>query len=402
MVSFISLLYILLSTGYMVTSSFTTTPPTKVEYSSTQISPAPAYYPRMFMLTYPNNTQVAAGTVSKITSGSHRIVFVIRTSNTPEIFTELTNVIDDTSGDPSVDLDNGYTFQMPNGTLICGYRYHIGNNSQRLYRIQTSISNDYGNTWSPASTIIEGPIGVWEPFIYRTSYDENYPNNVHVAYSAELTNGGIQDIVIQNSTDGGFHWMEQSRIHTDGSRNGMPGIVELFDHSLVAIFEGFWTDIWGHFTVNSARSFDGGLTWPQREIVHTPPSAGFGPNGHTLCSGSPQINICPDTGKIVVVYMTNEPNNGSQPWPAGASLGSVSAHLNYSNPAQLLNWTLVPEAIIPITTKAAYWPSFLSDPQDPLRKTSTKNGKGIDYSMRIAYQGDDSAAYITDSTVCID
>lgn len=377
-------------------------------YSSTVIAPAPAFYPRMFMLTYPNGTQTAAGTVARHLNSEARIRFVVRTSITPEIFVELSSVITDTSGDPSVDLDNGFTYQMPNGTLLCAYRYHIGNGTNRLYRIRTSVSYDYGMTWIYFSTVAEGPIGIWEPFMYRWSGDDSNPNAVHVSYSAELTNGGEQDIVIQDSDDGGSNWSNiSSRIHTAGSRNGMPGIVELFDHSLIAVFEGFWTGEWGHFTVNSARSFDGGITWPQREIVHTPPpmnnnvSPGTA-GGNTLSSGSPQVAVCPDTGKIVVIYMTNEPSNGSLPWPSGASLGSVSAHLNYSNPTQLLNWTLVPEAIIPITSSFGFWPSFLLDPEAPFRSLPKNGVKAVDYSLRVAYQGDDSVGYLTESTLCID
>jgi hypothetical protein len=429
-------------------ASASASPSTPLRDPSTVLSPAPAFYPRLAMMAYPNGTSVAVGTAAKPSGDTHQIAFLVRTSITPEVWVQQGYVVV-AQGGPDIDLDNGFTYQLPNGTLLCAYRHHDGNGTARTFRIQVSSSHDFGLTWSYASTVTQGPVGVWEPFMWSSGYWDN-ATTVHVAYSAELTNGGEQDIVFQTSVDGGTAWNPvSSRIHTTLSRNGMPGVAELHDHSLVVVFEGFWTGFWGHFTVNSARSFDGGATWPQQEIVYAPANAGFGPST-TYCAGSPQVGVCPLTGKLVVIFMNNEPltsasSSGSIPaWPAGAHAAVVSAHLNYSNVSAPLNFTLSPPAAIPTLTPTIYWPSLLLDPQAPCMPgaagamgmsdgaaTSSGSGSGMRlgggvrgnsadadedadaaggvsgkatglYSLRVVYQADDNSAAVTDTTLCID
>jgi hypothetical protein len=96
-----------------------------------------------------------------------------------------------------------------------------------VYRIALAASVDGGATWAPRAVVAEGPTGLWEPCLYLTS-----AGGLRVAYSAELANGGEQDIVQRGSPDGGRTWgPPQVVAHTPGSRNGMPGVARLGDGS---------------------------------------------------------------------------------------------------------------------------------------------------------------------------
>lgn len=374
--------------------------------SSTIVSQKPANYPRLMVI---NNVSMAVGTVQKPRPGGlQEQVFVVRTSSSPEVW-EDRGVIASAQVAPGgyLDLNNGYVFQMPNGTLLCAYRNHNGTNSDKVYRIQVSKSDDFGASWSFLSTIVEGPIGMWEPFLYRSSWDSSNPEAVHVAYSQELTNGGQQDIVIQDSADGGATWSAVTgRIHTDGSRNGMPGIIEIAaDRSLVAVFEGFWNNAqWGHFTVNSARSFDGGLTWPQRSTVHVP--AG-GNSSVWWDAGSPQIGLCPQNGRVAVVYMSNELTTSSSEaprlsWPDGAHLAVVTAYVSAANVSAPIDWAANgPPVTVPIITPTAFWPSLLLDTM-PFASLSPKSlrSSGEAPSLRVVYQAGDGSGAMVDASLC--
>jgi hypothetical protein len=189
--------------------------------------------------------------------------------------------------------------------------------------------------------------------------------------------------------------------------------------------------------VNSARSFDGGITWQQPLIVYAPPlSSGYD-------AGSPQVAVCPLTGKITVVYMTNEPysaatGNGqagrslqgcSGLWPDCARLQISSTFLNAQNASAPLNWTASPLGNVPLLTESAYWPAFFLDVSSTLTAEpsaaeqgapaplATANsgaaaeaalapkrtpGVGLVYSLRVAYQATDGSAAMTDGSFCID
>lgn len=424
---------------------------TRTTADSTVVSPAPAGYPRLAMI---NNGTQAVGVVEKPDAQYRRLVFIVRTSIDPEAWAENTTIVE-YPATPDVDLANGYMYQMPNGTLLCAYRHHDGNGANRVYRIATSMSDDFGLTWRLGGVISAGPVGVWEPMLYKWSGDAS-PDTVHVTYSAEITNGGEQDVVIQDSYDGGLTWGPVSaRVHTQYSRNGMPGVSELRDHSLLMVHEGFQNapnasnpNRWGHFTVNSARSFDGGKTWPQQQVIFDPcagsdttPSSsssaalsssssaalsssssaavGYPPCNGTVSwwdAGSPQVGVCAHTGKIAVVFMSNVPTSSSPPstsgaaWPDGASIFAISAHLNYTaNVSAPIDWSQGHPGVVPTEPDAnqAYWPSMLLDPQVFSGGNKQQEQEHADvsagiYDLRVVYQGGDGSAQVTTSTLCID
>jgi len=199
-------------------------------------------------------------------------------------------------------------------------------------------------------------------------------------------NGGEQDIVFRFSADGGVTWPgEASRIHTPGSRNGMPGVAVLPGGALLAIFEGFWGPAgWGRFTVNAAVSADGGASWPGalRQLVHAPPAAG-GRN-----AGSPQLALCPAAAaaaaaqqqpqRLCAVFMDDEPAAGAGPWPAGASVLASCADARGS---AVGNWS-APRAL-PTATATGFWPSVLA----------------LDGALHAVYQTPAGAAQLVDAAL---
>jgi hypothetical protein len=346
----------------------------------------PGYYPRVINVNKTN----ALAAADHPDGSTRRIMVFNRTIQSPvETWEPIGIVVEDNN--TNVDMSNGYLFEYAPGIILCAYRHHIPlANGTMLYRIQISRSIDNGVSWSFLSTIYASFIGVWEPYLARYSSDNE--TTIHVWYSFEITNGGEQDVVRQTSFDGGLTWTSiNSRIHTSGSRNGMPAVVELEDASLLAVFEGFWTNQWGHFTVNSARSFDNGTSWDQRQIIFAPSvSSGFD-------AGSPQVTVCPVTRKIVTVFMTNIEGNNSIQWPGGAELLVISAFLDRTNLTAPIDWTNSTPGTIPTLEKYSFWPSFFADTADGNEKDAAPV-----FSLRVAYQANSGAGAVTQGSFCID
>lgn len=186
--------------------------------------------------------------------------------------------------DPREGIDLGnceLTFLKNSQRLLASYRHHTGcgtvaplsahrisSSTCKNFSVQVSFSDDMGKTWAPLSTVIQSNVGMWEPFFFTLQH-----NRLMVAYSQELSNGGMQSIVWQQSNDEGVTWGKPITI-SDGkehhSRDGMPGIARLADGSLMLVFEGFWaTGKWGHFSVQARRSKDEGATWDSGAVIYS-------------------------------------------------------------------------------------------------------------------------------------
>lgn len=358
------------------------------------LAPAPAYYPRV--AAFGNGSAFAA--VERPVAGVRRIVLLARASLDGAWEDAGVIVEDATAG---VDLGNPMLFAS-GALLLCAFRHHTGAAPHRVYRIAVTASRDGGRSWSVAPAVASaGPTGVWEPFLWAHSSDT--AGTVRIVYAAEVVNGGEQDIVQRVSTDFGATWGGiVTRVHTPGSRNGMPGAAELCDSSVVLVFEAFLPGAWGAYVVNSARSFDGGATFPQRALVHAPLAAGRD-------AGSPQVGVCPASGAVVAVFMSNEaaglvdsgaaadrsdslapPAAGGAAsttplrWPDGAHIAVVAAHVNATDASAPLSWGPA-SATLPIVTASAFWPSLFVEP--------------FLHVLRAAYQGDDSAAYLAEGAL---
>lgn len=349
--------------------------------SGAEIAGAPAYYPRVIPTptlardAWASLNITALAAVERPTSTARRIALLAQANGA---WGERSTIVED--ADTTADLANPMLLLLPNGTLLCAFRHHTGPSLARIYRIGIAASTDAGASWSVLPPVISSSTGVWEPFLFI----EPHSGLVSVLYAAEITNGGEQDIAMQQSTDGGASWGPvSSRIHTPFSRNGMPGVAALPDKSLLAVFEGFWTGKWDAYTVNSARSFDGGQTWGQRQIVHAPSSSEFD-------SGSPQIALCPSMSLVCTVYMSNEGSTSQEPptaWPNGAHLASNCAPLSTTNISAPINWASSQQMNL-TTPTSAFWPSFFLQQSPSLAALPV-------------YQADDGSAQMLDNSVCV-
>ena len=349
------------------------------------IAPAPAYYPRLALLRRAGGGAVFTGAALEVPTPSSRRLLFLSAPSPAGPWAASGSVIASAPvgvGAP-VDLGNGVLLQLPNGTLLCAYRHHDGAPPNRTFRIQLASSHDFGGTWAFAATIAAGPLGVWEPFLYLARAGD--AGALRVAYSAELPAGAggrvEQDVVFQGSADGGGSWGAiTARVHTGGSRNGMPGVALLPDGSQLAVFEGFWGGAWGAFTVNSARSFDGGASWVQRQVVHAPP-----PRAN---AGSPQVALCGGAaGKACAVFMSSEGEAPpGQAWPAGAHAGLLCAPLDAANVSAPIDWARggAPTTVA-TETRYIFWPSLFAAEEG---------------GAQVAYQGSDGAAYASGADVC--
>ncbi|KAH3761344.1 /Sialidase superfamily/BNR/Asp-box repeat protein [Pelomyxa schiedti] len=228
--------------------------------------------------------------------------------------------------------------------LLCAYRHHT--TEEGVYRIEVSWSGDLGGSWSFLSTVeLTENIGIWEPFLIY------YGGLLHCFYSREGLPLSQQDIVEKQSSDDGVTWSDQYYVvsHTDGSRDGMPSVVILPDSSLVVVFEGFWTGVWGKFTVNCKRSCDSGNTWGQPTIIHE--SDGLRNSGAPFACG---LNNSSLSESILVSFMTDEDSTDPVAWPDYASIklcygGLTSDALTFSEP-------------ILAQGPQSYWPGLIEAP----------------------------------------
>jgi len=341
------------------------------------IFPSPAFYPRLALIKSEDGALFSSAALENPTANQRRLIFVTSFSATWNESTNYTVIASAPNELGGVDLGNGFLFQLENKTILCAYRHHSGVPPNRVFRIQIAASHDLGRTWGFASSVSVGSLGVWEPFLFSAA------GTLRVSYSAELQMGvdgrAEQDIVFQESSNGGSDWGPiYSRLHTNGSRNGMPGVSLLSDGSLLLVFEGFWTGVWGAFTVNSARSFDSSASWVQQQVVHAPRLSAN--------AGSPQLVFCGVSEKVCTVFMSNENEPSGQIWPSGAHAGLLCAPLDRYNVSAPLDWGAsgVP-IVLEAETPFIFWPSFFFSQSEHLY---------------VAYQGSDDASYLSEVELC--
>ena len=245
---------------------------------------------------YPRGVQLSSG-VWLVCVGMD-----IHSSPDGRAWTQLSTVLRDAR--EGVDLANCNLAQLPSGRVLASYRHHVPQGKAMRYAIEVSASEDGGRSWAPLSSMVSGPVGMWEPYLWPPTAAEHRPtlggsggaDTILAAYSQELTNGGLQSIVWQRSDDGGASWKPAVTI-SDGrqhhSRDGMPGITRLADNSLLMVFEGFWdyfahnTTERHHFSVQARRSHDDGASWSEGEVIFTPK----GSKG--INAGAPQVIASP-------------------------------------------------------------------------------------------------------------
>jgi hypothetical protein len=155
------------------------------------------------------------------------------------------------------DIDNGFLIQLSDGKILCGFRNHSVDASQKNrpfthYRIMICVSEDCGKEWSYLSTPDEVyPLlptfytrflttfqsadhskGLWEPF-FRLAKD----GTLQLFYSRE-NRPSDQDSIVRTSHDGGATWGDAIVFGSKATdaRDGMLGVAK-FGEELVAVFE---------------------------------------------------------------------------------------------------------------------------------------------------------------------
>jgi hypothetical protein len=318
------------------------------------IAPAPAFYPRAV------STASATYSAVETPNATARVISIF----TGPPFVRRAVIFADST--PGADLANPHIIAQPD-VFLCAFRHH----NHPVYRIAVAASSN-GIDWDAPVVVTSGILGVWEPFLFSTA-----AHGLMIAFAAELPAGADgraeQDISFRASSDGRTWGPEVGRIHTPDSRNGMPGVAVLSDGSWLAVFEGFWGPAgWGHYTVNAARSFDGGRTWIQRAIVHAPAPVSN--------SGSPQILRCSaPTERVCVVFMSNEGQNG-RTWPDGATL--VTRCASVPPGAAPIDWQAAVAGNVSTITPTAYWPGLF----------------GVNGSL--TYQSADGSALLQEGATC--
>jgi hypothetical protein len=247
-------------------------------------------------------------------------------------------------GRPGADLSNCQLLALNASRVLASYRHHLGCAPARgggtlcaSYSLQLAASDDAGRTWQAQySTIVNGSVGMWEPFLFRQQ--QQHGGELRVAYSQEVTNHGNQSIVWQRSPDLGKSWLPleargggEGGVISDGSeegtRDGMPGLAVLADGSVLAVFER-GQRLGGRFLfrVMARRSFDGGITWGGARGVYNASRAGYN-------AGAPQVVVHRKSSEgggaseavVTVSFMTDEDATGPASWVGDASVKVITA-----------------------------------------------------------------------------
>lgn len=224
------------------------------------------------------------------------------------------------------DCDNMFLLEVPSATetetgaaprVIAAFRNHdVDPHNHRLptyFRITVCESLDGGRTWTYLSQAAEKPApnGLWEPFLRLGARGE-----VQMTYSQELEPRD-QDTMLRTSADGGRTW-SAARTATGGGealRDGMTGVAATTDRgrpALVMVFET--TRRPGVFSVEAVVSYDDGLSWAHRQVVHAPAD----PRAN---AGAPQVEAFANGG-LATVFMSDEDVEGRD-WPRKATVKTV-------------------------------------------------------------------------------
>jgi hypothetical protein len=152
-----------------------------------------------------------------------------------------------------------------------------------------------------------------------------------------------QDIVLQESADGGRTWGPVRWVsRTEGSRDGMPSVGRQADGCLALVYEGFGGTGWGHFAAHAARSCDDGASWSHRLIS---------PNASGVLAHAPTLAIERARGNATVAWQ-----DGSH----CARLQSSAAPLAGERPAA---WS-APVPALPNGSAVSEWPQVFVDSTD--------------------------------------
>lgn len=260
------------------------------------------------------------------------------------------------------DVDNVFPLQLtktaPGGSaarLLVAFRNHTRDEAGGLTDMRITIcrSDDNGKSWAFHSEVdlSQRKEGTWEPFLLDAP-----DGSLHVYYARER--GGPQDIVMKRSFDGGITWSRLITVASQGqARDGMPAVVPFREASgregLFVIYE---SGLDGRYTVQGSRSFDGGLSWQQRELVYAAPKP--------FNAGAPQVARL-SNGILVVSFMTDE-GQAQQKWPKHAATKVVFADVANGS----WNWT----GKFTVVDADSFWPGLLASDDGGFYATYDQKG----------------------------
>eukprot|EP01084_Bolivina_argentea_P291901 501740_1 len=303
-----------------------------------RISGATSWWPRTIQLSDKSYLTCITNYTTH-SSTVHRELSIYRSTDLSQwtYFSTIWSVQYTENSNNMIDLDNCFLAQSNlynNKVILSSFRYHTGcyrsGTNPELYctqySLQSSVSYDLGKTWPAKPNMIvhlnynpplnQQPPGLWEPFFFQPKLLETNNNNCFdifkqnnltnswlVFYSQELyrNNRLEQDIRMKYSNDNGVSWSSNDFItcNVTNSRNGMPGVTQLIDGSLLIVMEGFWGPYgWGYFTINSLRSFDCGETWNDKQLLYAPSDKKYN-------AGAPDTMVNPENNLIFVSFMSD-------------------------------------------------------------------------------------------------
>lgn len=317
--------------------------------------------------TYPRITHLADGgllatfTRSKIVDGRReKRIIVSRSDDAGTNWEEIGEIARGFN-----DIDNVFPLQLkstaPGGVaprLLVAFRNHSYDEAGRLtiMRITVCRSDDNGKSWTFHSEVdLSNPKQAsWEPFLLDAP-----DGSLHIYYARER--GGPQDIVMKRSLDGGRSWGPLTVVASkDRARDGMPAVVPFREPSgregLFAIYE---SGLDGQFTVQGSRSYDGGRSWQQREMVYAARKP--------FNAGAPQV-VRLSTGVLVASFMTDE-GQPQQNWPKHAATKAVFANVGNGSLAWTGKYTLA--------SAESFWPGLLAGEDGSFYATFDQKGARV-------------------------
>ena len=131
--------------------------------------------------------------------------------------------------------------QLSDGTILVGYNPRPSKpySTERRFGIRLVRSTDNGKTWSDSIFVYDASHtfedGCWEPSFLQLPSGEIH---LYFANEAPFTTSNEQEISLCRSFDGGITWGEKERVcYRAGSRDGMPSAIITDNDEIVVILE---------------------------------------------------------------------------------------------------------------------------------------------------------------------
>jgi hypothetical protein len=270
-------------------------------------------------------------------SGQPTILEIARSTDNARTWSPVTTV-----AEAGRNVDNGFLFQLPNGTVLLTMRSIINAQS---YRLTVHQSTNNGNNWSYLSLIDanENPGGLTNRGLWEPVFNLLPNGSLSVLYANEKYAGGspvyAQVISQKISTNNGASWGAETwavaEVGGGTARPGMPVMARMGDGRHVLVFEicGLGPDCEVSYQVSS-----NGTTWPSglgtgiRYQRCGPYVLSTGDNRLVITSCQNEVSYSND---YAATWMKNDP----PAWPIGFSYSWPAIYQTGSNELAVMNVT---------------------------------------------------------------